>query len=131
MSEDRRRILVIDDDPEVRQLVRIMLTRVGMDVIDAETVSKGVRSLANPPLPDLVLLDLMLPGESGMDFLRQVRARSAFNAMPIIVLSALVDPNQIRDALAAGADRYLTKPYIANNLVSYVQETLRTGRRQG
>lgn len=130
MTGDRRRILVIDDDPEVRQLVRIMLTRVGMEVIEAESVTRGVRSLATPPLPDLVLLDLMLPGESGMDFLRQVRARTAFNAMPIIVLSALVDPNQIRDALAAGADRYLTKPYIANNLVSYVQETLRTGRRQ-
>jgi two-component system phosphate regulon response regulator PhoB len=126
---DTRRILVIDDDPEVRQLVRIMLQRVGMEVIDAETVSMGVRALATPPLPDVVLLDLMLPGESGMDFLRQVRSRPAFSAMPIIVLSALVDPNQIRDALSAGADRYLTKPYIANNLVSYVQEVLRTGRR--
>jgi DNA-binding response OmpR family regulator len=71
----------------------------------------------------------MLPDQSGMSFLQQVRARKAFDSIPIIVLSALVDPDQIRSALDAGADRYLTKPYIANNLVAYVQETLRAGRR--
>ncbi|MBE0690751.1 MAG: DNA-binding response regulator, partial [Anaerolineae bacterium] len=53
-----------------------------------------------------------------------------FDDMPVIVLSALVDPQQIREALDSGADRYLTKPYIANNLVSYVLDVLSSGRRQ-
>lgn len=130
MSANKKRILVIDDDPELQQLVRILLSRVNMDIMAAGTVADGVKLLAAPPLPDLVLLDLMLPDESGIDFLKQVRARAAFNTMPIIVLSALVDPAQIREALDNGADRYLTKPYIANNLVSYVQDVLRSGRRQ-
>lgn len=126
---NKKRVLVIDDDPELQQLVRVLLSRHNMEVIPAHNVSAGVGVLAQPPLPDIVLLDLMLPDESGLSFLRQVRTRSLFDAMPIIVLSALVDPDHIREALDAGADRYLTKPYIANNLVSYVQETLRTGRR--
>lgn len=130
MSANKKRVLVIDDDPELQQLVRILLSRQSMEVATADTVASGVRALATPPLPDIVLLDLMLPDESGIDFLKQVRARTAFDSMPIIVLSALVDPKQIKEALDAGADRYLTKPYIANNLVSYVTDVLRTGRRQ-
>jgi DNA-binding response OmpR family regulator len=130
VSANKKRILVIDDDPELQQLVRILLSRVNMEIMAAGTVAEGVKMLAAPPLPDLVLLDLMLPDESGIDFLKQVRTRNAFSAMPIIVLSALVDPAQIREALDNGADRYLTKPYIANNLVSYVQDVLRSGRRQ-
>ncbi|MDX2141041.1 MAG: response regulator transcription factor [Chloroflexota bacterium] len=130
MSANKKRVLVIDDDLELQQLVRILLSRQNMEVMTADTVASGVRALATPPLPDIVLLDLMLPDESGIDFLKQVRARTAFDAMPIIVLSALVDPKQIKEALDAGADRYLTKPYIANNLVSYVTDVLRSGRRQ-
>lgn len=130
MSANKKRVLVIDDDLELQQLVRILLSRQNMEVMTADTVAGGVRALATPPLPDIVLLDLMLPDESGIDFLKQVRARTAFDAMPIIVLSALVDPKQIKEALDAGADRYLTKPYIANNLVSYVTDVLRSGRRQ-
>jgi DNA-binding response OmpR family regulator len=130
VSANKKRVLVIDDDPELQQLVRILLSRQSMEVATADTVASGVRALATPPLPDIVLLDLMLPDESGIDFLKQVRARTAFDSMPIIVLSALVDPKQIKEALDAGADRYLTKPYIANNLVSYVTDVLRTGRRQ-
>jgi DNA-binding response OmpR family regulator len=130
VSANNKRILVIDDDPELQQLVRILLNRVGFEVVAAGTVAQGVKQLINPPLPDVVLLDLMLPDENGMSFLKQVRSRQAFANIPIIVLSALVDPDQIRTALDAGADRYLTKPYIANNLIPYVQDLLRHGRRQ-
>ena len=127
---EKKRVLVVDDDPELQQLVRILLSRNNMEVMSAPTVAAAVKLLATPPLPDLILLDLMLPDQSGMSFLRQMRARTVFDAVPIIVLSALVDPAQIREALDAGADRYLTKPYIANNLVSYVVDVLSSGRRQ-
>jgi len=127
---DKKRVLVIDDDPELQHLVRILLSRNNMDVIPAANVSAAVKFLATPPLPDLILLDLMLPDQNGISFLRQMRARNMFDDVPVIVLSALVDPQQIREALDAGADRYLTKPYIANNLVSYVLDVLSSGRRQ-
>ncbi|MCC6616986.1 MAG: response regulator [Anaerolineae bacterium] len=121
---------MIDDDPELQHLVRILLSRNNMEVIAAANVAAAVKLLATPPLPDLILLDLMLPDQNGISFLRQMRARSMFDGVPVIVLSALVDPQQIREALDAGADRYLTKPYIANNLVSYVLDVLSSGRRQ-
>ena len=129
MASNRKRILVVDDDPELLQLVRVLLARLGVEVISAETAMQAAQSLRTPPLPDLLILDLMLPDISGVEFLRQMRSKAAFDNIPVLVLSAMIDPEHIRQALDAGADRYLTKPYMANNLMTVVQEILRTGRR--
>lgn len=123
------RILVVDDDPELLQLVKVLLERIQAETITAENAKAAAQILRTSPLPDLVILDLMLPDVSGIEFLRQMRARAAFDGVPVLVLSALIDPLHIKEALEAGADRYLTKPYIANNLLSVVQEILRTGRK--
>jgi DNA-binding response OmpR family regulator len=79
-------------------------------------------------MPDVMILDLMLPDVSGIEFLRQMRAKEVFDTIPVLILSALADPDQIREGLSVGADRYLTKPYLANNLLSTIQDMLRTGR---
>lgn len=76
-----------------------------------------------------MLLDLMMPEVSGIEFLKQVRAKRQFDELPVIILSALADPEQIREGLEIGADRYLTKPYLANNLIKTVREVLQQGRR--
>jgi len=123
------RILVVDDDPELLQLIKVLLERIQAETITAENAKAAAQILRTPPLPDLLILDLMLPDISGIEFLRQMRARAAFDGVPVLVLSALIDPLHIKKALEAGADRYLTKPYIANNLLSAVQEILRTGRK--
>jgi two-component system, OmpR family, phosphate regulon response regulator PhoB len=128
-SQQRRPVLIIDDDAEIRQLVRLLLVRINLESVGAETAGAGAEILSGSPTPLLLILDLMLPGISGMDFLRQMRSTKIFDSIPVLVLSALIDPDQIRTALDAGADRYLTKPYIANNLVPIVQDLLRTGRR--
>ena len=86
--------------------------------------------LRQKPLPDMVLLDLMLPDVSGLEMLRQIRSKDVFDSIPIIILSALADPTTIRKGLDLGADRYLTKPYLANNLTSTVFEVLKAGRRR-
>jgi len=125
-----KRILVVDDDPDLLQLVRVLLLRVNVEVATAEHASIAAQKLRSEPLPDLLILDLMLPDISGIDFLRQLREQPKFDMLPVLVLSALIDPEQIRNALNCGADRYLTKPYIAHNLISVVQEILKTGRRR-
>lgn len=127
--EGKKRILVVDDDMDLQALVKTLLERVGMDAVPAVDVASAVQILRKRPLPDLVLLDLMLPDISGLELLRQMRSKEVFNNLPIIILSALADPKEIRQGLEMGADRYLTKPYIAHNLVKTVHDVLRTGRR--
>lgn len=124
------RVLVVDDDESVLHLVELILKRAGIQSILARNASEAAQVLKQKPLPDLVILDMMLPDVSGLEFLRQMRRKEVFNNLPVLILSALADPDQIREGLAAGADRYLTKPYLANNLLTTVQEVLRTGRRK-
>jgi two-component system phosphate regulon response regulator PhoB len=128
-SQNKTRVLVIDDDPQLQELVRVLLANIGIDVVSAGTAADAAQILRQKPLPDLVLLDLMLPDVSGLELLRQIRAKEVFNNLPIIILSALADPEQIRDGLKMGADRYITKPYVSANLTKVVVEVLRTGRR--
>lgn len=128
LGSERRRILLIDDDVDIQQLVRVLLGRIGAETTVADTAAFAAQLLRTQPLPELLILDLMLPDISGMEFLRQLRSKRAFDHLPVLVLSALVETEQIREALNAGADRYLTKPYIGNNLVTIAQDMLKTGR---
>ncbi len=130
MASNRKRVLVVDDDPELLQLVRVLLSRINLETICVENAADAAQFLRTEPLPELMILDLMLPDVSGVEFLRQMRSKANFDAMPVLILSALIDPDRIRAALDAGADRYLTKPYIANNLLTVVQDMLRAGRRK-
>jgi DNA-binding response OmpR family regulator len=129
-EQPKARILVVDDDVAVQKLVVTLLERAEMEPISALNAAQAAQILREPPLPDLMVLDLMLPDVSGIDMLRQMRQRSTFQDLPVIILSALADPDQIREGLKAGADRYLTKPYLANNLIDTITEVLRTGRRK-
>jgi two-component system, OmpR family, phosphate regulon response regulator PhoB len=128
LFQSAKRVLVVDDDAEILQLVRVLLRRIGLETILADGAASAAHILKTQPRPDLMILDLMMPGVSGVEFLRQMRSKAAFDDLPVLVLSALIESDDIRSALGAGADRYLTKPYIANNLVSIVQEMLKSGR---
>lgn len=127
-SDENPRILVVDDDPALQKLVVLLLKRADMNPISAMNATEAAQILKEKPLPDLVVLDLMLPEISGIDFLKQMRTKTQFDHLPVVILSALADPAQIREGLEAGADRYLTKPYLANNLIRTVQEVLAAGR---
>jgi two-component system, OmpR family, phosphate regulon response regulator PhoB len=130
VAEEQARILVVDDDPALQKLVRTLLERAGMSPISAMNASEAAQILRGRPLPDAVVLDLMLPDISGIEFLRQMRQKEIYRELPVLILSALADPDQIREGLSAGADRYLTKPFLGNNLIPYVQDLLRMGRRK-
>ncbi len=123
------RILVVDDDVSLQKLVTLLLANVGIETLAASNAAAAAQILRTTnPLPDLMILDMMLPDVSGLELLRQMRAKTMFDGLPVLILSALADPDQIREGLQVGADRYLTKPYLANNLVSTVQDMLRRGR---
>ncbi len=124
------RILVVDDDQPLLKLVETLLQRANMQPILAENARTAADILRKPPLPDILVLDLMLPDVSGIEFLTQLRKKRMFDELPVIILSALADPEQIREGLNAGADRYLTKPYLANNLVRTINEVMRMGRKK-
>jgi CheY-like chemotaxis protein len=129
-DQEKYTILVVDDDPALQKLVVSLINRAGMETVSAVNAHEAAASLKAEPLPDLILLDLMLPEISGIDFLKQIRTKSEYDGLPVIILSALADPEQIREGLDSGADRYLTKPYLANNLIKTVREVLQSGRRK-
>ena len=128
-SEDKKRILVIDDDSAIQELIRVILERWGFELTAALNVSTAVEVLRQKPLPDLVLLDMTLPDVDGLELLRQIRETKVFDTLPVIIVSAMVDSDRIRKGLDMGADRYITKPAISHNLLKTVQEVLKTGRR--
>ncbi len=127
-EETKKRILVIEDEPPVQDMIKSLLERFGYEIIPALNVQSAVNILRGKPLPDLVLLDIMLPDVDGLDFLRQMREKDYFDSLPIVIVSALADPDKIRKGLELGADRYVTKPGIVHNLPKTVMELLRDGR---
>ena len=126
MEPENIRILVVDDDPAVQKLVTTLLERSDFEVQNALNATEAAKLLREDPLPDLMVLDLMLPEISGIKFLQQMRTKQRFQELPVIILSALADPEKIREGLASGANRYLTKPYLANNLVKTIKEVLQS-----
>ncbi len=118
------RILVVDDDKRIVQLMRAYLEQSGFGVLvayDGETALHILRREA----PDLVLLDLMLPGRSGWDVARVVRADPALARTPIIMLTARVEDNDKIVGLDLGADDYVTKPFNPAEVVARVRAVLR------
>jgi len=116
------RVLVVDDDPTVREVVVSYLTRAGLVVDEAGDGAEGLH-LAQATPPDLVVLDLMLPGLDGLEVLRRLRAQRG--DLPVVLLTARGEENDRVLGLEVGADDYVTKPFSARELVLRVQSILR------
>jgi two-component system KDP operon response regulator KdpE len=114
-------ILIVEDDPSVRKLVRVNLAKRGYTVSEAEDSHQAIALFQEVPV-DLVLLDLVLPGLSGVDICTWIRARSD---VPIIILSARLEEDLKVAALDAGADDYVTKPFGPEELLARVRAFLR------
>ncbi|MEM7410256.1 MAG: response regulator [Myxococcota bacterium] len=122
-----QRILVVDDEPDLLELVRINLSQAGFEVETADTGSQALEKLRAAP-PDLMILDLMLPDLSGTEVCRQVRADVALSETPIIMLTAKADEVDRVVGLELGADDYVTKPFSPRELTLRARAVLR--RRQ-
>ena len=121
MSEGGASILVVEDEAPIRRFLRTALQTEGFRVLEAETVQRGLIE-AGSHKPDLAILDLGLPDGSGLDFLRGLRS---WSQLPVIVLSARSLEEDKVDALDAGADDYLTKPFGTAELLARVRAQLR------
>lgn len=113
-------ILVVDDDDDIREIVHILLAREGFTVREAANAEQALRLL--DPLPDLVILDVMMPGLSGIELCREIRTKAM---MPILFLSAKTRDVDKAEGLANGGDDYLIKPFSALELTSRVKALLR------
>ena len=114
-------ILIVEDDPSIRKLVRVNLAKRGYTISEAEDSYKAISLFQELPV-DLVLLDLVIPGLSGVDVCAWIRARSD---VPIIILSARLEEDLKVAALDAGADDYVTKPFGTEELLARVRAFLR------
>ena len=114
------RVLVVDDDPTVRQVVTTYLEAAGHEVVEAADGDQALAAAAPPP--DLVVLDVMLPGTDGLEVCRRLREASA---VPIVMLSALGEEDDRVVGLELGADDYVVKPFSPRELVLRVESLLR------
>ncbi len=126
-GEAQQRVLVVEDEAEIRRFVRMALVAEGFEVFEADSVQRGLIE-AGTRRPDLVVLDLGLPDGDGVDLIRDLRA---WSDLPVLVLSArTTEADKIR-ALDAGADDYLVKPFSAGELLARVRAQLRRRTRVG
>lgn len=127
-SEPPARVLVVEDEPDIAALVAYQLAREGVRV---ETVGDGAAALGavEREVPDLVVLDLMLPGLSGYEVLRALRGQPATREVPVVVLTARRDEEDRIRGLELGADDYVTKPFSPRELVLRVGAVLRRVRQ--
>ena len=120
------KVLVIEDDPHTTELVRLYLAHDGHQVVTAATGPDGL-ARARETAPDLIVLDLMLPGRDGLDICRELRAESD---VPIIMLTARVEEEDLLAGLDRGADDYVTKPFRPRELAARVKTVLRRSGRE-
>ncbi len=121
-----RTVLIIEDDPDTRRLVGLYLSRDGHKVLTASNGLEGL-ALARKAKPDLIVLDLMLPGMNGMDICRNLREDST---VPILMLTARAEEKDRLDGLDLGADDYVLKPFSPRELAARVRAVMRRTARE-
>jgi len=118
-----KRILVIEDHEENRRLLRDLLTSFGYELIEAVTGEEGLTA-AEAERPDLVLMDIQLPGIDGYETTRRIKAKPALNHIPVIAVTSYALSGDDVKAFAAGCDAYVTKPFDPAELLEKIREHL-------
>jgi len=116
-------VLVADDDPDIRELVAFKLEQLGAETLsveDGETALAMIRQRR----PDLAILDIAMPGLSGIDVCRMIRADPEIAHTPVLMLTARVQEQDVERGFAVGADDYVTKPFSPRELMSRIQTLL-------
>ncbi len=117
-------ILLVEDEPEVRELLVYSLTRAGFAVTEADSAEEAMRLLDGPP-PALAIVDWMLPGRSGVDLATRLRSDPALRHLPLIMLTARGEEADKLKSFASGVDDYITKPFSPRELIARVKALMR------
>jgi CheY-like chemotaxis protein len=117
-------ILIVEDDPDQLALADLRVSTAGYTVRTATSVEGFMRTLLRDGLPDLVLLDVMLPDGNGFDVLSKLRRHPVYGTLPVVMLTVVSDAAYVVQGLALGADGYVTKPYSKNILVGVIKGVL-------
>lgn len=124
------RILIVEDEPAIRELVAVNLRHAGYRVTEAPDAD-AAQSLVSLEKPDLIVLDWMLPGLSGVDFARRLRTSDSTRQTPIIMLTARAQEGDKLHGFEAGADDYVTKPFSPRELAARIRALLRRTSAEG
>jgi len=118
-----KRILVIEDQEDNRQIVRDLMAASGYELIEATTGEEGIAAAARER-PDLILMDIQLPGIDGYEVTRRIKANPQLKTIPIIAVTSYALSGDDKKAFAAGCDGYVTKPYSPRLLLAKIREYL-------
>ncbi|MBX3319399.1 MAG: response regulator [Nitrospira sp.] len=123
-SETRPSILLVEDEPDTADLVKLIMEQEGYQVLHAADGQDALEKVASIPLPSLVLLDIQLPHVDGIAVLETIRAIPDWRDVPVVLMTAVVDPLCIRQAVSLKVQEYLIKPFKRDTLVRYVERAL-------
>ena len=118
------RVVIADDDPDIRGLVAIAVRKAGFDLVGQAVDGPSAWSAVSEAHPDLVVLDVSMPGMTGLEVATLIRADESFAGTRIALLSAGVGESAIQAGVDAGADHYLTKPFSPRDLATQLQEIM-------
>jgi CheY-like chemotaxis protein len=123
MSASPRKILCVEDSPDMQQMLKIILDKAGFEVDIAIHGREGIKK-AKATRPDLIVMDIMMPDVSGIQAIKRIKADSNCQSIPIVVLSAYISPKLVQEALEAGAAVYLEKSILPEKLVKTIHHYL-------
>jgi len=121
MATKKKRILVVDDEPDTRELMQTILEHEGYDVIITQDGERAIEAISQKP--NLILLDIRMPGElNGIDVCKRIKNDSKYKSIPIIFFSAKVLEHHIEEGFQAGGDAYITKPFNSTELLKIIRK---------
>ena len=120
-----KNILIVEDTKAEQQLISALLKQAGFSAFSVDSSEEARQWLANNPLPNLILLDIILPGDSGLDLCREIRENPELKQIPILFCSSKSEDFDRIWALKQGGDEYITKPFVPQKLIDSVAQYVR------
>ncbi len=119
------KIMVVDDEPDVRNVVARLLKRRGYEVEVCESAEEAIEKLRSGERPDLLLMDLMMPGMSGIDACRLIKSDPELKDIPVVILTVMAEPETKEESASAGADAHVDKPINTQKLYDTIESLLK------